>query len=157
MAAMKANGKLRSYLRGCTFGEAISRISQVAQDQDFTALKELQLCRADHKKVGLRYADALKNSKVAAMQYSCVKQISPLCSSQFFVMETDASNNHCEVDLNTIVSWRCEQFQIITGTCSYYMSTWMICPCACATMQRFGKDIDKIDNVHPFYRIWYHP
>jgi len=24
-------------------------------------------------------------------------------------------------------------------------------------MQRFGKYIDKIDNVHPFYRIWYHP
>jgi len=45
MAAMKANGKLKSYLSGCTYGEAISRISQVARDQDFTALKELQVCR----------------------------------------------------------------------------------------------------------------
>ena len=33
----------------------------------------------------------------------------------------------------------------------------MICPCACATMQQVGMDIDKIDNVHPFYCIWYHP
>jgi hypothetical protein len=36
-------------------------------------------------------------------------------------------------------------------------STRMICPCACAAMQRFGKDTDKIDNAHPFYRIWYPP
>ncbi len=71
--------------------------------------------------------------------------------------ETDASTIHCEVDLNTTVSWRDEQFQIVTGTCSYYLSTQMICPCACAAMQRFRKDIDKIDNAHPFYRIWYHP
>ena len=33
----------------------------------------------------------------------------------------------------------------------------MICPCACAAMQRFGRDIDKIENVHPFYHVWYHP
>ena len=33
----------------------------------------------------------------------------------------------------------------------------MICPCACAAMQRVSMDIDKIENVHPFYRIWYHP
>ncbi len=69
--------------------------------------------------------------------------------------ENDASTIHCEVDLNTF--WRGEQFQIVTGTCSYYVSTRMICPCACAAMQRCGNDIDKIDNVHPFYRIWYHP
>ena len=157
MAAMKANGKLKSYLSGCTYGEAISRISQVARDQDFTALKELQVCREQHKKVGLRYAEALKNSKVEAMKYSCVEQISPLTTTQFFVKENDASTIHCEVDLNSTVSWRGEQLQIITGTCSYYLSTRMICPCACAAMQRFRKDIDKIDNVHPFYRIWYHP
>ncbi len=45
----------------------------------------------------------------------------------------------------------------MTGTCSYYLSTQMICPCACAAMQRIGKDIDTIANVHPFYCIWYHP
>ena len=157
MTGMKANGKLKSYLSGCTYGKAVSRISQVARDQDFTALKELQVCREEHKKVGLRYADALKNSKVAAMKYSCVEQISPLTTTQFFVKENDASTIHYEVDLNTTVSWRGEQFQIVTGTCSYYLSTRMICPCACAAMQRFGKDIDKIDYVYPFCRIWYHP
>jgi len=148
MAAMKANGKLKNYLSGCTYGEAVSRISQVARDQDFTALKELQVCREQHKKVGLRYAEALKNSKVEAMKYSCVEQISPLTTTQFFVKETDASTIHCEVDLNTTVSWRGDSFQIVTGTCSYYLSTRMICPCACAAMQRFEKDIDLIDNVH---------
>ncbi len=157
MAAMKANGKLKSYLSGCTYGEAVSRITQVAQDQDFTALKALQLCCENHKKVGLRYGDALKNSKVAAMKYSCVEQISQLCTTKFFVKETDAITIHCEVDLNSTVSWSGEQFQIVTGKSSYYLSTWMICSCACAAMQRIGMDIDKIDNVHPFFRIWYHP
>jgi hypothetical protein len=47
MAAMKTTGELKSYLSGCTYGEAVSRISQVAQDQDFTALKELQSCCKD--------------------------------------------------------------------------------------------------------------
>ncbi len=54
MAAMKANGKLKNYLSGCTYGEAVTRISQVARDQDYTALKELQSCRENHKKVELR-------------------------------------------------------------------------------------------------------
>ncbi len=81
MAAMKANGKLKSCLSGYTHGEAVSRISQVALDQEFTALKELQTCREDHKKVGLRYANALKNSKVAAMKYLCAEQISQLCTT----------------------------------------------------------------------------
>jgi hypothetical protein len=68
-----------------------------------------------------------------------------------------SSTIHCEVDLNTTVSCRGEQFQIVTGSCSYFLSTRMICPFACAAMQRIGMDINKIDNVHPFYHIWYHP
>ena len=32
-----------------------------------------------------------------------------------------------------------------------------ICQCACAAMQRIGWDIDKIENVNPFYHLWYHP
>ncbi len=89
--------------------------------------------------------------KVAAMTYSCVEQISHFCTTKFFVKETDASAIHCEVDLNSTISWRGEQFQIVTGTCLYYLSTQMICPCACAAMQCI------VDNVHPFFRIWYHP
>jgi hypothetical protein len=96
----------------------------------------------------------LKNLKVVAMKYSCVEKISQLCTTQFFVK---ASTIHCEVDLNSTVSWRGEQFKIVTGSCSYYLSTRMICPCACVAMQRIGMDINKIDNVHPFYCIWYHP
>jgi hypothetical protein len=157
MAAMKANGKLKSYLSGCTYGEAVSRISQVARDQDYTALKVLQLCRENHKKVGLKYADALINSKAAAMKFSFVGQTGGLNRSQFIVKEADSSTAICEVDLDTNVSWRGGQFQIVTGTCSYYLSTWMICPSACAAMQRIGKDIDTIANLHPFYCIWYHP
>jgi hypothetical protein len=33
----------------------------------------------------------------------------------------------------------------------------MICPCACAAMHHIEMDIDKINNVHPYYRLWYHP
>ena len=91
MAAMKANGKLKSYLSGCTYGEAVSRISQVARDQDYTTLKELQLCRENHKKVGLKYADALINSEAAAMKFSFVEQTSVLNCCQFIVKEADSS------------------------------------------------------------------
>ena len=129
---MKANGKLKSYLSGCTYGEAISRISQVAHDQDFTALKELQSCRHEHKRVGLRYANALRNSKIASMKYTYVVQTSSLCTTQFLVKQSDKSTVSCEVNLDTIVSWRGEQFRIVTGTCFYYSSTRIICPCACA-------------------------
>ncbi len=156
IAAIKANGKLKSYLSGCTYGEAVSRISQVARDQDITALRELQLCCENHKKVGLKYANALMNSKAAAMNFSCVEKTSELCITQFFVKETDSSNAHCKVDRDTTISWRGGHFQIVTDTCLYYLSTCMICPCACAAMQRIGMDIDKIENVHLFYCIWYH-
>jgi hypothetical protein len=59
LAAMKANRKLKNYLSGCTYSEAISRISQVGCDQDINALNELRSCREEHKKVGWRYAKAL--------------------------------------------------------------------------------------------------
>jgi hypothetical protein len=110
MAAMKANGKLKNYLSGCTHGEAVTRISQVARDQDYTALKELQACRENHKKVGLRYDDTLKNSKVASVKYSSVKPIGQLCNTQFLVKEIDTSTVACQVNLDTTVSWRGEQF-----------------------------------------------
>ena len=105
----------------------------------------------------MRYADALKNSKVASLKYSSVKPIRQLCNTEFLAKETDTSTVACQVNLATNVSWRGEQFRIVTGTCSYYLSTRMICPCACAAMQRVSLDIDLIENVHPFYRIWYHP
>ncbi len=115
------------------------------------------MCHENHKIVGLKYADALMNSKAAAMNFSCVEKTSELCITQFFVKETDSSNARYEVDLDTTVSWRGGHFQTVTGTCSYFLSTCMICPCACAAMQQIGMDIDKIENVHPFYHIWYHP
>ena len=72
MSAIKANGKLKSMLSECNYGEAISRISQCARDQDINPLKELQNLRQQHAKVGFRYSDALNNSKIAAMKYSFV-------------------------------------------------------------------------------------
>lgn len=103
---MKANGKLKSYLSECTYGEAVTRISQVAKDQDVTALKELQTCCKNNKRVGLRYADALENSKVASLKYSSVEPINPLFSSQFLVKEKESSVVACQVDLDTtILEW----------------------------------------------------
>jgi hypothetical protein len=128
-----------------------------ARDQYVTALQELQTCRENHKRVGLRYTKALKNSKVASLKYSYVEPISSLSTTQFLVKETVTCTVSCQVNLAINVSWRGEQFQIVTGTCSYYLSTRMICPFACAAMQQVSMDIDRIDNVHPFYCVWYHP
>jgi hypothetical protein len=74
-----------------TYGVAVSRINQVARDQDVTALKELKTCCKNHKRVGLRYAKALKNSKVASLKYSSVEAIDPLCTTQCIVKESDTS------------------------------------------------------------------
>ncbi len=74
------------------------------------------------------------------------------------VKETESSHVlACKVKLSTETWWRGRQYQIVTGSCSYYTSTRMIYPCASAAMQRISMDIDNINNVHPFYRLWYHP
>jgi hypothetical protein len=140
MAAIKANGKLKSMLSECNYSEAISRISQCARDQDINALKELQNLRQQHAKVGFRYSDALNNSKIAAMKYSFVEQTTQVSNTQISVKESKSSTVTCFVNLDSKISWRGKEFQIVTGTCSYYTSTWMICPCACAGMQRFVQD-----------------
>jgi hypothetical protein len=88
MAAMKTDGILKSYLSKCTCGEAVSRFSRVTRDQNMIALNEEQSLQEDHRKVGLRCDDALNNSKVAAMKYLCVEQITQFCTTQFLVKET---------------------------------------------------------------------
>jgi len=110
-----------------TYGEAVSRISQVARDQDFTALKELQVCREQHKKVGLRYAKALKNSKVEAMKYSCVEQISPLTTTQFFVKDvTRAPNPSGEFNCYySIILTLPRKSSPILVTVKYYLETFL--------------------------------
>jgi hypothetical protein len=140
-------------LSQCNYGEAVSRISQCARDQDINALKELQNIRQQHAKVGFRYSDALNNSKILAMKYSFVEPTIQGSNNKLSVKENKSSTVTCFVNLDTTISWRGKDYQIVTGTCSYYTSTWMICPCACAGMQRFGWDIDTIENVHPFYRV----
>jgi hypothetical protein len=57
MACMKAMGKLTKYLAGCTFGEAVARISQVAREHDLLSIKELIRCREKNMKVGEKYLD----------------------------------------------------------------------------------------------------
>jgi hypothetical protein len=157
IAAIKANRKLKSMLSKCNYGKAISQISQCARDQDINALKELQNCCQQHKKVGIQYADALNNSNIASIKYSFIKQTTQGCSTQLSIKESESSTVACFVNLDKNISWIGKDFQIVTGTCSYYTSTWMICPCACAVMQCIGWDIDKIENVHPFYHLRYHP
>jgi hypothetical protein len=157
MDTIKANGKLKSMLSGCNYGDTISQIGQCVKDKDIRALKELQNLHQQHKQVGFKYADALNNSKIAAMRYSFVKQTTQVFSTQLSVKESESSTVSCFVNLDTKISWIGEDFQIVTGACLYYTPTWMICPCAWAAMQHVGWDIDKIENSHLFYHLWYHP
>ncbi len=107
MATIKANRKLKKFLHGCTYGKAVSRISQIARDQDIATLTKLQSCREDHKKVGWRYTKALNNSKIAAMKYSCVERINPSHPTQMVAKETDPSNvRACNVNLSSEILWR---------------------------------------------------
>jgi hypothetical protein len=72
------------------------------------------------------------------MKYSFVKQMTQVCSTQLSVKESESSTVSCFVNLDTKISWIGEDFQIVTVTCLYYTSTWMIFPCACAAMQCIG-------------------
>ena len=102
MAAIKANDKLKQFLSGCTYSEAVSRVSQVARDQDIAALAELQSFHERFKKVGLRYENALNKSKIAAMKYSYVETTDPAHPTRMVVKETESSNIvACNVNLST--------------------------------------------------------
>ena len=52
------------------------------------------------------------------MKYSCVdvEQLSPICTNQFLVKETDTCIVVSQFNLDRTVSWRGEQFGTVTGT-----------------------------------------
>jgi len=52
MSSLKANGKLKKKLSEYTFGEAVSRVTQVYKTQDLDALKELVRYREKGMQVG---------------------------------------------------------------------------------------------------------
>jgi hypothetical protein len=86
----------------------------------------------------------------------CWATQSNMHTNQFLVKETDTCIVVSQFNLDRTVPWRGEQFGTVTGTWLHYLSTPMICPCACAAMQQIGMDSDMIDNVHPIYHIWHH-
>ena len=55
------------------------------------------------------------------------------------------------------MKWKGVVYVMLTGTCPYFKSTWMICPCGCAAAQRAGIDIDDPSLVHPYWLIRNHP
>ena len=46
---------------------------------------------------------------------------------------------------------------MLTSTCSYYKSCWMICPCGCTAAQRAGVNVNNHKLVHPYWILWHHP
>ena len=155
MSATKAREKLRSYLSKCTYGEAVSRISQVAREQDLKSLDELVRCRHKGMKLGERYTAAMLNVKALALKLSSVEQMTT--GHQYQVKESSSSKKECIVNIAAVIRWRGVSYNMVTGTCSYFKSTRQLCPCACAAMQRLNMDIDAIQNHHPFYHLWFHP
>ena len=73
MAAIKAKGILKGYLAEATPAEAMERISQVARNQDRSALEELKTCRMNDDKLGQRYRKYLKESKILSLSLSIVE------------------------------------------------------------------------------------
>jgi hypothetical protein len=157
MSAIKANGKLSLMLSNGTYSTAQTRIQQVTRDHDIAALEEMKYCRINLMKTGKKYAAQFLLTKASALKYQVVKQVSPLCTTQWTVKEREESTAEYLVDVNGDVEWRGKKFTCVTCTCSFYTSTRMICPCGCAVMQRMGMDIDSIQNVHPYWHQWYHP
>ena len=156
MSSIKANGKLKKYLSECTFGESVSRVSQVSRTQDLNTLKELVRCREKGMQVGEKYTEALKNSKVVALGMSYVESIEDMPHCYEDKMDVDSPES-CTVNIATVTGWRDMKFTIVSGSCFYSRSTRMTCPCACTAMQRLNMDLDSIDIVHPCWRIRFHP
>ena len=148
MSSMKANGKLTTALKQFTFGESVDRIFSVSRQQDKNRLDEMVSLRIANSKVGIRYAAALKKSKADAMHLSHVESF-PNSSTKYVVKQKLSSPHSCIVDFEGLVTWNGKKYSILTGTCSFFTSTFMICPCACAASQRNSFDIDSISNVHP--------
>jgi len=155
MSTIKANGKLKRRLQEGTYSETMGRISQVSRDSNIASFEELVRCREASKKVGSNYELALGNAKALVMKLYHVEPASEL--NKYMVKGHSNSSEFCLVDIRATIMWRGQEFQIITGTCSYNTCARIICPCACATLQRLNLDIDDISHVHSCFRIMYHP
>jgi hypothetical protein len=89
MSAIKANGKLSLMLSNGTYSTAQTRIQQVTRDQDIAALEEMKYCRINLMKTRKKYAAQFLLTKASALKYQVVKQVSPLCTTQWTVKERE--------------------------------------------------------------------
>ena len=120
----------------------------MSRQEDTNLLDEMVSLRIANLKVGVRYAAALEKIKAGAMDLSYVESFQN-SSTKYVVKHKSSSPHSCIVDFEGLVTWNGKKYSILTGTCSFFTSTFMICPCACAASQRNSFDIDSISNVHP--------
>ena len=156
MSVIKGNGTVKKYLRNATYIESLDRISQTARKQDRDARDELKRCRQNGFMVGERFRQNLDKAIIDSMLLSYVSPSSS-DSSKHIVKVNKNSEIFCEVNLKGNTVWQGFQYTTITGTCPYYKSTLLICPCACAAAQRREINIKDPMHAHPRYLIGHHP
>lgn len=155
MSALKGNGVLKNYLRNATYVEALNRVMQVARNQDRTARDELMKCRRTGNHLGSVVRKYLVNVKLLSLKLSHVEKSE--WDHTYIVKESVNSEHQCLVNLQAPILWKGRNYTTITGTCTFYKSSLLICPCACAAAQRQGLDLDDAKYIHPRYWIAHHP
>ena len=75
----------------------------------------------------------------------------------YIVKSSPTSSEGSNVHFNSTIYWKGKKYCITTCDCPYFLSTFLLCPCACAACQRVGIDIDDSNHYHPRWWIGYRP
>ena len=113
-------------------------------------------CRRDHSKVGEQVRSSIKLAKIAAITLGFVEKENN-DENVYKVQASTKATAHSRVQFNSTIYWKGRKYSITTCDCTYFRSTLLLCPCACAACQRTGVDIDDSTQYHPRWWIGYHP
>ena len=111
--------------------------------------------KADFK-VGERVRSSTKTAKLSSLKLSYVKQVNT-DEDAYIVKSSPTSSKGSNVHFNSTIYWKGKKYCITTCDCPYFLSTYLLCPCACSVCQRVGIDIDDSNHYHPRWWIGYHP
>ena len=138
------------------FTEAFDRILAVSQKVNLDARQELESLCQEGKRVGRKYSSALMMCKAAAIKLSSVEK-HPDLQNIWVVKHKSSSVKSSSVDVKAAIKWKGKTLHILACTCSYFTSSWQLCPCCCAVVQCVGLDIDDPAMVHPYWLVSNHP
>ena len=149
-----SNTDLKAYLSNADLVTLHERLSLVNLFDDLRALKQLEDLRVKNKRVSSYYEAHVRKSKELAMdkiQGECEK----LGNDLYRVNRFDKTSHI--VNLKTKIVHRGRAYVLPTCNCGFWRSSFIPCMCIIKVFNACGKDISKVENVHPYHLIEMHP